>query len=104
MLVPPTTAANVAALHTLDPHHPALERYNEAAQLLTGSPVAVAADGVTWLADLARDLGIPPLSAYGIRPDNLPELAKQSARSSSMRGNPVELSHDTLVGILEAAL
>ncbi len=103
-LVPPTTAANVAVLHTLDPHHPALERYHEAAQLLTGSPAAVAADGVTWLADLARDLGIPPLSAYGIRPDNLPELAKQSARSSSMRGNPVELSHDTLVGILEAAL
>jgi alcohol dehydrogenase class IV len=49
-------------------------------------------------------LGIPGLAAFGIGPADADDVAVKAARSSSMQGNPVTLSHDDLRAILLQAL
>jgi alcohol dehydrogenase class IV len=61
-------------------------------------------DGIAWLTDLASDLNISPLSDYGLTPQDIPEIVEQSAGSSSMKGNPIDLPRETLVSILQEAL
>ena len=45
-LLAPVTEANVQALRSAQPDHPALRRYTEASQLLTGKPAASIEDGL----------------------------------------------------------
>lgn len=103
-LLPHATAVNIAALAAREPHHPALRRYDEIAQVLTGDPAASAADAAAWLADLARALRIPGLSSYGVTGADFPDLIEKSARSSSMKGNPIALTPDDMRDILTRAL
>ena len=103
-LLPIVVSANLQALGQRDPGSPALARYAEAARLLTGSPQATAADGAAWLAELAAALRIPPLSAYGVTPQDFPDLVEKAAKASSMQGNPVRLSGEELEAILAQAL
>jgi alcohol dehydrogenase class IV len=78
-------------------------RYNEVARLVTGVTTARAADGVQWVRELARQLHVPRLSTLGIQRENFAEIAEKAADSSSMKGNPIELTADQLVEILEHA-
>jgi alcohol dehydrogenase class IV len=103
-LLPHVTATNLGALRTRTPASKTLPRMDEVAQLLTGRASASADEGVAWLADLVRDLAIPPLSAWGIRHADLPDIIDQALRSSSMKGNPVVLSPGELSTVLSAAL
>ena len=43
---------------------------------LVDDDAARAEDGVAWVADLRRKLEIPPLAAYGISRQDIPELAE----------------------------
>lgn len=56
------------------------------------------------LLDLQRRLGVPSLGAFGVRPEHVAALVRESRASSSMRTNPVDLSDADLAAILEAAL
>lgn len=103
-LLPFVMQANVRALVERAPQHPALGRYAEVAQWLTGDPQAQAMDGVNWVQTLCQDLKIPSLSQYGLKIDDLPELIENSARASSMQGNPVQLTEKEMRKILEQAL
>jgi alcohol dehydrogenase class IV len=78
-------------------------RYNEIARLLTGVPTARASDGVQWVRDLCGRLQVPRLSAFGIQRDSFEDLATKALSSSSMKGNPVELTPAQLVEVLERA-
>jgi len=80
------------------------ERYDEVARLLCGTPNAHAEDGLAWVRSLARDLGIPGLSAYGIGESHVADLCSKAARASSMQGNPVALDDVSLRNVLRAAL
>jgi len=60
-------------------------------------------DAVAWLREMTRVLGIPKLSAWGIRECNLDEIARKAAAASSMKANPVTLGHAELVEILREA-
>jgi alcohol dehydrogenase class IV len=102
-LLAPVMRMNVQALRARDPQRPALGRYAEVAQLLTGRDDATPEDGADWVATLAADLAIPPLSAYGITSAHFDEIAQKAAQASSMKGNPITLTHDELVSILAAA-
>lgn len=102
-LLAPVMAANLRALRQRDPQSPALERYAEVARLVTGNPQAMPEDGVAWAQELAYRIAIPPLSAYGLRRETYGEVAAAAARASSMKGNPVVLREEELVGVLEAA-
>ena len=83
---------------------PRLHRYTEAAQLLTGKPGASIQDGLAWIRETITLLAIPGLAAFGIGPQHADDVAAKAARSSSMQGNPVALSHRDLRTILLQAI
>jgi alcohol dehydrogenase class IV len=102
-LLPHVIEMNCRALRSRQPGSEALRRYNEVALLLTGNPRAGADDAATWVASLVSDLRIPRLSAYGLTPDNAPELLEKAAHASSMKPNPIVLTREELSEILERA-
>ena len=96
--------ANVEALQIRAPTSPALARYGEVAQILTGSATARAADGILWMQDLCVALKVPPLAEFGLKEADLPNVVARSKRASSMKGNPIELTDRELTEILKKAL
>jgi len=103
-LLPFVMAANVRALHTRAPDHPALARYNEIARILTGQAGATAVDGVAWIESLCADLAVPPLGEFGLTDEAFPQVVAQSQRASSMKGNPLPLTDGELTAILAQAV
>jgi alcohol dehydrogenase class IV len=103
-LLPPVMEANLRALQERASGSPVLARFTELARLLTGNPEASAEDSITWVKDLCADLHIPPLSAYGVTPADFAAIVAPSRRSSSMKGNPIELTDEELHGILQRAV
>jgi alcohol dehydrogenase class IV len=103
-LLPPVMEINIRAMQQREASHPALKRYQEVATWLTQNPEASLEDGVTWVRDTAKKLQIKPLSTYGIRQEDFPEIIEKSSRASSMKGNPIVLTNDELAEILTMAL
>ncbi len=103
-LLAPVMEANVRALRSGPPGHPALERYAQAAGLLTGEPAAAVEEALAWIRQTLTLLAVPGLAAFGLRPQHADEIAAKALISSSMRGNPVALSHGDLEAILQRAL
>jgi alcohol dehydrogenase class IV len=106
-LLAPVTEANVAALRSGPPGHPAgpaVDRYAEAARLLTGQPTASLEDGLAWIRETVTLLAVPGLASFGVRPEHAGDVAAKAARSSSMQGNPVALSDSNLRAIVLQAL
>jgi alcohol dehydrogenase class IV len=81
-----------------------LDRYAEAARLLTGHPAASIEDGLAWIRETVALLHVPGLSAYGLGPQHIDDIAAKAMTSSSMKGNPVPLSHAGLKAVLLQAL
>jgi alcohol dehydrogenase class IV len=103
-LLPHVMRANLAALRERQPDHPALTRYAEIAALVTGRPDAAAEAGVKWVEELAADLQIPSLRAYGVTEAHVDDVVAKTAAASSTKANPLPLSRDELTDILLAAL
>src|SRR5207249_2480244 len=103
-LLPHVMDANVRALCSRAPGSATLRRYDEIARLLTGRAQADAADGITWVRELCRDLAIRPMRDYGVTRDEISALVEKAAKASSMKGNPILLTPDELTGILAAAI
>jgi alcohol dehydrogenase class IV len=95
---------NLRALRERDPESVALRRYEEVARMLTGRPGATAEDGISWVRDICREFAIPPLAVYGISERDVPGLVEESARTNSMKGNPVGLTAAELGEVLGRAL
>jgi alcohol dehydrogenase class IV len=102
-LLPFATARNIAALRAAASRSPALERYAEAARLMTGSPSAAAEDASAWLERLCARLQVPGLASYGYRDADAADVAAAALRASSMRGNPIDLTEADLYAVLERA-
>jgi alcohol dehydrogenase class IV len=102
-LLAPVMAANLAALASRAPDLPALPRYGEIARILTGRPGAGAEDGVRWVRELTRALGIPRLSRHGITPADFAEIATRAQAASSMKANPLPLTAAELSSVLAEA-
>jgi alcohol dehydrogenase class IV len=102
-LLAPVIEANVRALRS-GRDRAVLERYGEAAGLLTGQPGASAEDGVAWIRQTLDLLAVPGLGAFGLRAGQAAAIAAQALTSSSMQGNPVPLSQDELEAIIGRAL
>jgi alcohol dehydrogenase class IV len=103
-LLAPVIEANVRALRSGPAGHPALDRYTEAARLLTGKPAASIGDGLAWIRETVSQLAVPGLAAFGIGPQHAGDIAAKAAGSSSMQGNPVALSHSDLIAAVRQAL
>ncbi|MEO8561682.1 MAG: iron-containing alcohol dehydrogenase [bacterium] len=103
-LLPIVVEANVRALRGRAPTSPALSRYAEVAHMLTGKPGARAEDGVEWLRALVDELGIPPLSQFGVAAADVEGVVAQARKASSMGGNPIALTDDELASVLSSAI
>jgi alcohol dehydrogenase class IV len=106
-LLVPVIEANVRALRAGRPADPGLaplDRYAEAARLLTGQPAATIEDGLAWIGETLALLAVPGLAAFGLGPGHADDVAVKAMTSSSMQGNPVTLSHDELKAVLLQAL
>ena len=93
----PVTAANLRALRDRRPDSPAVERYAEAARLLTGDPTATTTDGLDWLRETVAELHVPRVA---VDPARRADVVGRVARASSTKGNPIELTEDELHAIL----
>jgi alcohol dehydrogenase class IV len=103
-VLPAVVEANVRALRSHPDGGWALDRYAEAARLLTGNPAATVEDGLAWIRDTIRLLAVPGLASFGIEPEQAGEIATAAARSSSMQGNPVPLPGTDLRAIILSSL
>ncbi|MCD6570149.1 MAG: iron-containing alcohol dehydrogenase [Deltaproteobacteria bacterium] len=103
-LLPHVMEANVHSLQTSAPSSPALARYDEVAQILTGTNTARAADGVAWVQDLCAALKMPSLSKFGLEEKNFPTVVAKAQKASSMKGNPIILTDEELIEILRKAI
>jgi alcohol dehydrogenase class IV len=102
--LPLVMEANIKALEIRQPAHPALGRYEEIAQILTGRKETTAQDGVQWVSELVQALNIPRLSVYGLSEGKFPEAVEKTRNANSFKGNPVALNDKELTAILERAL
>lgn len=80
-----------------------LARFERAAVWLTGDEGARVEDGVAWLWDLARELGVSGLGDLGVRDSEWDELIPLAMRASSMKANPMVLTEDELRQCLRGA-
>jgi alcohol dehydrogenase class IV len=106
-LLAPVIEANVRALRSAGPRPAAtdvLDRYTEAARLLTGHAAASIEDGLAWIRETLTLLHVPGLADFGIGPQDADDIAAKAMTSSSMKGNPVTLSHADLKAVLLRAL
>lgn len=104
ILLPPVMAINVQALQEREPDSGYLRRYDEVAQILTGSSGATASDGVAWVQELGQALHVPGLGTYGLTPADFPTVIEKTAVASSTQGNPIKLTPAELREILNWAL
>jgi alcohol dehydrogenase class IV len=103
-LLPFVMEANIKALETRQPEHPAIVRYAEIARILTGEKDATPIDGATWTAELVKALRVPSLSAYGVSQKDFPEAVDKTMKANSFKGNPIVLEERELTEILAKAL
>lgn len=103
-LLPIVMEANLNALRNHQLDSPAMNRYRRVAQLLTGNGLAIVEDGIAWIWNLCHAMNIRPLSDYGLKSSDFPELVSQAQKASSMKGNPVSLTDDELTDILEKSI
>ena len=80
-----------------------LERFNEVARILTGNQDATAIDGALWLEALCNDLNVPKLGEF-MDESVINTVAEMTTKSSSTKGNPIELSVSELEEILHLAM
>jgi alcohol dehydrogenase class IV len=100
-LLAPVIEANVRAAPS---GADVLDRYTEAARLLTGRSAASVDDGLAWIRETLTLLNVPGLAAFGVRSEWADDIAAKALVSSSMKGNPVPLSHADLTAIVRQAL
>jgi len=102
--LPLVMEANIKALETRQPEHPAIARYIEIAQILTDNKNATLLEGVKWTRKLVNDLNIPALSLYGMTERDFPEAVEKTMKANSFKGNPIALGKEELIRILEKAI
>lgn len=77
-----------------------LNRYTHLAELLTGNSQAKIEDGVAWVEDMLDTLELPLLSSFGVCNTSFEKVAQDALKSNSIKGNPIPLTKERLVYIL----
>jgi alcohol dehydrogenase class IV len=100
-LLPAVIEVNIAALSKINKYHPVLDKYRDITEWVTGISDTRPEELVDWFRELYKFLKIPGLSSLGVRENDLNLIIQKSKNASSMKANPVELSDDELMRILE---
>lgn len=103
-VLPHAVAVNIRALRERAAGGDSLERYREAARVLTGNANAEAEDCARSVAELCRQLRVRSLGSYGLKPEQIPELVEKVAKANSTKTNPIPLTAQELEEIAERAL
>jgi alcohol dehydrogenase class IV len=103
-VLPHGVSVNIRALRERASGGETLERYRQAAHILTGNANAEPEDCARYLAGLCRQLSVPSLASYGLRREQFPSLVEKAAKASSMKSNPIQLTPDELTEIAERSL
>ena len=103
-LLPYVVQVNYRALQERQPTSPILSRFDELGRLLTGQVHSTATDAIDFLFSLCNKLHTNPLSDFGLIPAAIGAIAEKANNSSSMKGNPIELTTQECHSILEMAL
>ncbi len=106
-LLAPATAINIDALKARAPDSPALDKYARTGRLLAGRSELSRDDALAALVEIlaawSGRLDIPRLGPYGMTVNDLPGIAA-AAVASGMKTNPVLLTEDETVELLENRL
>jgi alcohol dehydrogenase class IV len=103
-LLPYVMDVNIRALEERAPNAKTLQRYHEVGRIVTANGSASARDGIAWAKGMCEKLAIEPLGMYGLREEDIPDVIQRASVSSSMKGNPIELTIAEMTEILERAL
>lgn len=103
-LLPHAMEINLRATNARGTNPDLRARFDEIGRTITRNPEAIAEDGVSWLADLCGTLEIPALRSYGLAQSDFPEVIEKASASSSMKGNPMQLTETEMIEILTRAL
>lgn len=102
-LLPHVMDVNIKALESRLPGSMAINRYEEIAQMLTMNIKAKTRDGINWVKEVFKILDITPLLHYGLTSEIFPDLAEKASKASSMQGNPIKLTSEEIIDILESS-
>ena len=102
-LLPHVLEVNRKALVARSPEDEALSRLKRIGKLVTSDPSASTQGGISWIRNLVEALHIPALRTYGFARGDFPDVIEKAKVSSSMRGNPIELTEIELEEILDLA-
>ncbi|MDP8217409.1 MAG: iron-containing alcohol dehydrogenase [Candidatus Theseobacter exili] len=103
-LLPFVMEANIQALRKRMPDSIAMDRYHNIARILTGKSKSKAEDAVYWVKEFCESMNILPLSSFGLKFEDFPEAVDKALKSSSMKGNPIQLTNEKLLEILSKAM
>lgn len=103
-LLPHVIQVNIRALQQRDPKNNSLRRYAEIARMVVGEYDAELSSLVDWAFDIQKRLNIPSLSEIGVKEDEFNQIVEKASRASSMKGNPISLTEEELLSILQNAL
>ncbi|MBN2686133.1 MAG: iron-containing alcohol dehydrogenase [Pontiellaceae bacterium] len=95
---------NIRALEQRDAANPAMNKYIEAAALITANPDASASDLLTRIDQLCHEMQVPGLKTFGIEASDIPKIVEKGKRAGSMKGNPIALTDEELSQILHESL
>ncbi len=103
-LLPEVVSMNYRVISTEGRDPDRVQKFHVIASLLIGDEQGEIVNAIQWLRSTCETLNIPRLKALGIRTTDLDEIVKKAMVSSSMKGNPVELSEGQLMEILQNSL
>ncbi len=112
MLLPHVVEGNIAALQSRgrdNAEDPLMLRYKQVTKVLAEAghyrESDPSLDALPYmLHSICHALRIPHLADYGVTEEAIPDIVQQAMKASSMGANPIALSTDELMAILEAAL
>lgn len=99
-LLPVVMKTNIEALETRNSESPVLKRYREIAQICTGKFNVESKEGVAWIEDLCQTFNIPSMSQFGLSENDFSILVEKAKKASSMKGNPIDLTDEEIINIL----
>jgi len=102
-LLPAVYKINARVIQMRQPDNPVLKRFECIAHIVTGNPKASMDEGAAWLQRLVEDFNIPKLDDYGMIDAQIAPLIEKSMNSSSMKGNPIQLTEAEIRDILDLA-
>lgn len=104
-LLAPTIEANIKQLKTVDSENITLTKYAKLGEIISGKSIPSIDDAqkalVKYLKNLTQELNIPTLSEFELTDSDVQSIVEKAKKSSSMRYNPIKLTEDVLIEILQ---